>query len=414
MKILYVVHQFYPRYRSGTERVTYNLASMMQIAGNRVKVVTYCVDHDCPVIGEYRSIKYNEYIYRKIPVLEFFLDKEPPNFHLSLYNEDVINFAKQVYSKEKPDVVHICHPMRVCGFLAAAQEMGIPCVVTATDLMYICPKIIMNTMKGELCKDAERGRRCNIECFDTGNLNVERMELSERLLTGSAFVVAPSEFISYMIKKQIPNVNCRIIKHGMDYSNVKQQSKVYKKNDQINFGYVGSIQEHKGVHYVIDSFMEIDANSISLSIYGDYSNNYGQKLARKAKKDSRIRFFGGFESDKIEEVYNEIDVLVVPSLCYESYSLVKHEAIMRNIPVIVSDVGALGDGIEHGVNGYKFSLEDRGSLCGILSAISKNPEKLNDIKSELSYFAVPTIEQESFQYYTLYKKCKAKNSKKEK
>ena len=40
-------------------------------------------------------------------------------------------------------------------------------------------------------------------------------------------------------------------------------------------------------------------------------------------------------------MYNEIDVLVIPSLWYETYVLVKHEAFIREIPVIAADIGAL-------------------------------------------------------------------------
>ena len=72
MKVLYVVHQFYPHYGSGTEKVTYNIASMIQNTGNKVKVITYCVNHQGSVTGSYNNIKYNEYIFRKIPVIEFF------------------------------------------------------------------------------------------------------------------------------------------------------------------------------------------------------------------------------------------------------------------------------------------------------------------------------------------------------
>jgi len=411
MKILYIVHQFYPHYGSGTEKVTFNIASMIQNAGNKVKVITYRVNHNGVVSGEFKNIKYHEFIYRKIPVLEFFLEKEPPKFTVDLINEDVLSFAKEILKKEKPDLVHVCHPMRVCSFLEAAEQMGIPCVVTATDLMYICPKIVMTTTLGDICTDALRGEKCNLTCYDVGNRNEERMALSERLLSKADSIVVPSIFIGNMIKKQMPNLDIRVIKHGMDYTGVKQQIRNYRLNDCINFAFVGSIQEHKGIHILIDEFMKIKANNIRLSIYGKYDDNFGQKLLNYAKKDERIRFNGAFEASMIDRVYEGLDVLVIPSICYESYSLVKHEAIMRNIPIIVSDIGALGDGIIHGVNGYKFSIAETKSLREIITSIANNPEQLNEIKKNLVSFVVPTIEQESFQYLTLYKKCIATHMK---
>lgn len=409
MKVLYVVHQFYPHYGSGTEKVTYNIASMIQNTGNKVKVITYCVNHQGSVTGSYNNIKYNEYIFRKIPVIEFFLEKEPPSFHIDLINDDVLSFARELLSKEKPDIVHVCHPMRVGSFLKAAEEMGIPCIVTATDLMYICPKIIMTNTNGDLCEDAQKGKKCNIACYDTGNHNEERMALSAELLTGADFVTVPSSFTGNMIKKQVPELNVKVIKHGMDYSGVKRQTKKYNKNDIINFGFVGSIQEHKGVHILFDTFMKVKNKNIKLLVFGDCSESYAKKMKQRTKNDDRISFYGSFKSDIIERIYNQIDVLIIPSLCYESYSLVKHEAIMRNIPIIVADIGALGDGIISGVNGYKFSLSESNSLEEIIADIALKPEQLNEIKSKLTSFVVPTIEQESFQYLTLYKRTIVNN-----
>ena len=41
MKILYLVHQFYPEFQSGTEKVVLNNAFMAQQIGNKVKIITY-------------------------------------------------------------------------------------------------------------------------------------------------------------------------------------------------------------------------------------------------------------------------------------------------------------------------------------------------------------------------------------
>jgi len=41
MKIVYLVHQFYPEFYTGTEKFVLNLSGMVQKAGSRVKVITY-------------------------------------------------------------------------------------------------------------------------------------------------------------------------------------------------------------------------------------------------------------------------------------------------------------------------------------------------------------------------------------
>jgi hypothetical protein len=41
MKILFVVHNFFPKFFGGTERYVLNMAKQMQRMGNSVKVLTY-------------------------------------------------------------------------------------------------------------------------------------------------------------------------------------------------------------------------------------------------------------------------------------------------------------------------------------------------------------------------------------
>jgi len=47
--------------------------------------------------------------------------------------------------------------------------------------------------------------------------------------------------------------------------------------------------------------------------------------------------------------------LIVPSECYETFGLIVIEAFSKGTPVIVSDIGSVGELVENGVNGLKFN-----------------------------------------------------------
>ena len=51
----------------------------------------------------------------------------------------------------------------------------------------------------------------------------------------------------------------------------------YMKNSKIVFGFVGSIQEHKGLHILVKAFEEAIVQTLS-SIYGGYVGAYGERL----------------------------------------------------------------------------------------------------------------------------------------
>ena len=46
MRILFVVHQFFPKHYTGTERLVLNLSKQMQRIGHYVKVLTYGITED--------------------------------------------------------------------------------------------------------------------------------------------------------------------------------------------------------------------------------------------------------------------------------------------------------------------------------------------------------------------------------
>ena len=70
-----------------------------------------------------------------------------------------------------------------------------------------------------------------------------------------------------------------------------------------------------------------------------------------AGQDDRIEFCGTYEEREVGRVFQGIDVLIIPSVCYETFSFALHEAIASGVPVIASAIACL-------------DREDRRSLTG--------------------------------------------------
>ena len=88
-----------------------------------------------------------------------------------------------------------------------------------------------------------------------------------------------------------------ISNHGIDKINILNQKRVEDaNNNSISFGYIGRIDYIKGVHVLINSFMNIKAENITLKIHGvantNDENNYYEYLKNLAINDNRIVFEG--------------------------------------------------------------------------------------------------------------------------
>lgn len=64
------------------------------------------------------------------------------------------------------------------------------------------------------------------------------------------------------------------------------------------------------------------------------------------------------------------------------FGIVALEGMLANVPVVVSDVGGLGEIVEHGVDGMKFYTGNSNSLADSILEILLNTEKAEKMKSK--------------------------------
>lgn len=405
MKILYIIHQFYPEYRTGTEKFILNISTMMQKSGNKVKVLTYSFYNDSFYDKSTGNILSKEFSYNGIPVIAFKHKKIPKDINYALENKDMANIAESIIAKEKPDIIHVGHSLRMSEFLRVSKRLGIPYIITLTDFFLICPQIVLSTSKGNLCAGPEKGIVCANLCSEFPVTTIsERLEAANEILFNAKLIIVPSRFVASIYKNQLRDIDINIINHGMNYDTIKKNKKRYKKGEKLIFCYAGTLAQHKGIHILLDAFKAIKANNITLKIYGSgLDNNYINMLKDMTKEDKRIEFCGVFSENQVGDIFSKVDIVIVPSLCFETYSFVIHEALACNVPVISSNVGGMAERIKDGINGYTFKIGDSKHLKEILETIINNPEMINLLKEGIRNYMIPSIEQEAYLYEREYR-----------
>ena len=417
MKIIYIIHQFYPEYYTGTEKFVLSIANMMQRLGNRVRVITYSSYDDLSdttgsdtarsdTTGENLFVR--EFLYKGIPVTAFNYKRLPEDLNYGFTSPDLAKAAYDFFKKEKPDIVHVGHPMRTGELIKALKLQGIPYIITLTDFWLLCPKHILLTASGNLCSGPEKGKACKKFCPEfPAKMISQRIRSAKDVLAGAKRVLSPSRFLADIFKKEFTDINIGIINHGISYCRIEKNSKIYKKDDGLTFFYGGSFNRFKGLHLLIDAFTKISSDRILLKIYGSggADKEYNMLLKKMAENDARIQFCGVFSEDQVGRILKSVDVAVVPSLWYENYPLVLHEALACNVPVIASDAGGMAEKTKNGVNGFTFQIGSADHLKKVLKAITDDPEMLNSLKENIKNHMMPTIEQEAYAYEREYKRA---------
>jgi len=407
MRILYVIHQFYPEFRSGTEKFLLNLASIIQRDGHFVEVMTYTFSESQERSRHNRNLLVHKYDYRGLPVTAVGHQTLPIDIHTSCENREIYSFAQEYLGTGKRfDLVHFAHPMRLGSFARAALESGIPYILTLTDYWMICPKFFLRTSAGALCAGAEGGLACVKHCPELdASFIKDRSALARAMLFGAKSIISPSKFLAAIFQKEFPGLPVGIIPHGMNFKYLKSNSKKYHSGSKIVFAYCGGLSPHKGIHLLLKSFRDLDPQNAELRLYGScfHEDAYLGYLKDIANSDERIRFCGTYSEDQVGEALSDIDVLVLPSLWYENYPLVLHEALACNVPVIASNIGGMAEKVMPSMNGFTFKAGDAKDLEETLKFVLDSPDILNRIKQSMQSYIAPLAEEEAYLYERLYR-----------
>lgn len=404
MKILYLIHQFFPDSYTGTEKIFLNLATMTQKNGLKVEVMTYSFNKTSFYDQSTGKIVFKEFIYKGIPVLALKHKKITEDIHQALEDRDLSRVASELISRKKPDVVHIAHSMRVCELAKASRHLNIPYIVTLTDFFLICPKYTLITSENTLCSGPEGGEACRVLCpeLQTGFIT-RRLEIARDILFNASLVTSLSNFLANIFRKEFPTRDIKVVNPGLRYTTLKKNRKTYTKGDKIVFCYAGTLSSHKGVHILIDAFRKVASSDVILKIYGSGPDeSYVSNLMTMAKKDQRIEFCNVYSDDQIGEILKAADVVIVPSLWYETYCLVMHEAFACNVPVIGSDVGVMAEKIENSVNGFLFEMGNSQQLKEVMERVLDDPAILNVLKRNINGMVIANVEQEAYAYQRAY------------
>lgn len=157
------------------------------------------------------------------------------------------------------------------------------------------------------------------------------------------------------------------------------------KDKKIRIGMVGNFFNYKGHNLFIEATRRLpkkNKKKISIVFFG--SGDQKNEIAKASQNLEMSIFFKGSEID-INKIYQIIDIIIIPSIKPEAFSLVIGEAWSSNTLVIASDIGAHKELIKNGKNGYLFKNNDPIELSNILSYCIENLEFLSEVIAQAKF-----------------------------
>ena len=152
-----------------------------------------------------------------------------------------------------------------------------------------------------------------------------------------------------------------------------QQRPPARGGTRVRLGHIGGLSQHKGSHLLRLALEAAPFRNLEAVVI-DHAMTPDERVEVVwGTTPTTIR--GPAEQDGVRALYGDFDVLVAPSIWPESYGLVSREALAMGLWVVASDLGALGEDLTEGENGFRIDVRDAKDLARVLALIDAEPDK---------------------------------------
>lgn len=387
MKILHVSIGLPPFRVGGLTRYCYDLMRQQQAMGHDVQLLypsNYSIMHKTFI----KTKKEHNFTVHKIinplPLALVFGINSPERYMKKCNSNCYENFFK----KNKPEVIHVHSIMGIHKeFFDAAHSNNIPIIFTTHDYYPFCLKCTFLDNNNELCENnnAKKCMECNsskglsplMEILMQSNLyryfkyskpvtllrNNNRNKITQNsneqmikrhkiqnegamyrkllnyykgIMKNIDIIHANSNLSKEIYSKYLPNLWYEVIPITHSRLPAGEVSAKERINGVFRVGFLGGSRKEKGLDILVEALELIHSEDVKfeLVLWGaDYSPEFNSKINTINN--------GCYKQSELFKVFSTFDLLVVPSVWWETFGYIVLEALSFSTPVICSDcVGA--------------------------------------------------------------------------
>jgi glycosyltransferase involved in cell wall biosynthesis len=285
-------------------------------------------------------------------------------------NKDLVAYALQL--KEPFDLIHV-HDWLV-GFAGIALQEA-------------CERPLVATIHA-----TERGRGRG---YIRGDLEKKIDDVDQQLIEQADHVIVCSRFMLEEVQSYFHTSISRmdVVFNGVNTDDLRNgynrdelltmRERCSERDERIVFAVARLVYE-KGMHRLVEAapriLGEFPQTRIIIAGKGPEAKDLEQRALQLGVSD-QIEFVGFVSDEERNQYYQNACCAVFPSL-YEPFGIVAIEAMALGCPVIVSDVGGLGEIVKHEENGITIYPDSADSVAWGVTHILSDPKQAQEYAVE--------------------------------
>lgn len=297
---------------------------------------------------------------------------------------------EEALARFRPQLVHFQHVIGLSTNLPyIASRWRLPIVLSVHDHWYACPRVHLLRLDGSVCQGPDYGKACSAHCGEILDRAVRRylemtgiFRLARRILMPSFDLKERYRAFGFPVDRAV------VVPLGVGRPSGRER-RARSRERPLVVATMGSLLHHKGIDVIISAVRNLAPEEVELWVFGSsHHHGYASYLRRLAGDAPNIRFMGQYEPDRVDEVYDEVDIVAVPSIFPETYSLVAHEALARGVPVLASSIGALRELASRGC--LLLPPGDVEAWAEAIRSLARDRNRLADLIEETGRFVSPS------------------------
>jgi len=416
LKICFVLENFYPAHRAGTETYVLNLAKGLINKGWEVTVIIAAVGRASEKYTFEEMEVFALSVPQKISTAELNGFKEPSN----------LREFKQLLEKIQPQIVHFHSFSRSFTHfhLKLAYDWGAKVFFTAHLGGIFCARGDLQLFGKQQCNAKVMNWRCSA-CY--ASQKHHHVVAYAAALAGSikalrkhkpALNLISNKLQSLHYLKQYTHANIAIARwieqafhvNGIQNTQLITQaidtSKFLPKTEltvgeKIRLGFIGRMNPSKGFYLLMEALESLHEffDLHCITIYDPSEPDYYRRMKEKFFQLGYSQWQENISHETINMAMDYWDLLVLPSH-HEVAPLSILEAFAKSIPVLGSDYPAIAEMIQDGYNGLIFKNKDAGHLIEKLKMLAEQRQVLESLAKQITQVKdISTLVEE---YYRLY------------
>jgi glycosyltransferase involved in cell wall biosynthesis len=397
MRLAYVTAHYPPDFTSGATLQVERIARRAAELGHDVEVFSGAIGMGL-ADGERRTETVDGVVVHWIGTADRIEQGDDGNWD----NPFAAAAAAVWFSGFRPDLVHV-HTLQTLGVgvVEAAVDGGHRVVVTMHDLWWWCSRLFLVDTDLRPCPLVTDVDTC--ACARTPHWRAQRARRLATALDRVERILAPSAALrDVIVANGVDPARVSVDENDVSTSVVPVDRPVPDDDSAVRFVYLGGDSPLKGADVLRAAVGRLrDDGGWTVEAYG---------LSPTDGLSASVHPAAPFDPDELMAVLGGGDVLVIPSIARESFSIAAREALVAGLPVITTDCLGPEEVVLDGVNGLVVPtgdaealaeamhslVEDRSLLARLRSGVREHPVRIRSSAEHVdallaSVATIPTV-----------------------